>query len=218
VFFLLFGSSAAGKTFVLSELRGRVPDLAIHDFDEIGVPVGADTAWRHRANERWVCRALEYQTEGADLLLAGQTPFGELLAAPSASRLNAISACLLDCDDATRTDRLRARGSEWFTRTGGDLEDYLNWAAWMREHAADPSSRAEVIEHEATLGEMHWSRWNRWPANDPRWRVRVIDTSALPVECVAEGLAGWVIEERELFRSGAHPLVGTSLRAADRTE
>jgi len=54
VLFLLFGSSAAGKTFALNVLRDRVPDLAIHDFDEIGVPSGADTPWRHRANEAWV--------------------------------------------------------------------------------------------------------------------------------------------------------------------
>ena len=74
--FLLFGSSAAGKTFVLNELRGRIASLAIHDFDEIGVPAGADTAWRHRANEQWVRRALDYQADGTDLLLAGQTPFG----------------------------------------------------------------------------------------------------------------------------------------------
>ena len=209
--FLLFGSSAAGKTFALAALHGRVPDLAVHDFDEIGVPPGADTAWRHRAIEQWVCRALDYQARGTDLLLAGQTPFGELLAAPSASRLDAISACLIDCDDETRVARLRARGPEWFERTGGDLQDYLNWAAWMREHAADPSSRTEMIRHEATLNEMRWTRWSDWRAGDQRWRVRTIDTSALPVEKVADELVEWIDAERALFRSGAHPLAGLAL-------
>ena len=155
-------------------------------------------------------RALDYQVEGADLLPAGQTPFGELLAAPSASRLEAISACLLDCDDETRVARLQARGPEWFARTGGELQDYLDWAAWMREHAADPSSRTEVIRHEATLGEMQWSRWSSWRAGDSRWRVPVIDTSALPVEKVADELTEWISEERALFRSGAHPLAGAA--------
>lgn len=204
--FLLFGSSAAGKTFVLGELRGRDDHLAVHDFDEIGVPAGADTAWRHRANERWVLQALDHQAKETDFLLAGQTPFGELLAAPSAPRLEAISACLLDCDDATRVARLRARGPEWLARTGGDLEDYLAWAAWMREHAADPASRPEVIRDEATADGMGWSRWAGWQAGDPRWRVRVIDTSALPIDAVARELAEWIDEERQLFRSGAHPL------------
>ena len=208
--FLLFGSSAAGKTVVLNVLRGRVADLAIHDFDEIGVPPGADTAWRHRADEQWVRRALEYQAVGTDLLLAGQTPFGELLAAPSALQLEAISACLIDCDDATRVARLRAREREWFARTAGDLQDYIAWAAWMRGHAADPSWQTDVIQHETTADEMHWSRWTDWRAGDPRWRVRVIDTSSLPVDEVAATLVEWINEERTLLRSGGHPLAGSA--------
>jgi hypothetical protein len=201
VFFLLFGASAAGKTFLLNALRGRVPDLAIHDFDEIGVPSGADTVWRHRANERWVRRALDYQAAGTDLLLAGQTPFGELLAAPSASLLEAISACLIDCDDDTRVARLRARGPEWLAQTAGDLEDYLNWAEWLRRHARDPTWQTDVIRNEATEGEMQWIRWSDWTADDPRWRVRVLDTSKLPIEQVASELAEWIGQERALVRA-----------------
>jgi hypothetical protein len=208
VLFLLFGSSASGKTVALDELRGRIVNLAVHDFDEIGVPPAADTPWRHRADEDWLRRALEYQDEGTDLLLAGQTPFGELLAAPSAVRLAAISGCLLDCDDETRVARLQARGPEWFVRTAGDLQDYLAWAAWMRGHVADPSSRTEVIQDDATADEMRWSRWSGWRAGDPRWRVRVLDTSSLPVAEVAAELTGWIDDERALFRSGAHPLAG----------
>jgi hypothetical protein len=206
--FLLFGSSAAGKTFALEALRDRVEHLAIHDFDEIGVPPGADTAWRQRANEQWVHRALEYQAAGIDLLLAGQTPFGELLATPSATSLEAISACLIDVDDDTRVERLQARGPEWFERTGGELQGYLAWAAWMRGHAADPSWQTNVIQIDATVAEMRWARWIDWRAGDPRWRVRVIDTSAVPVDEVAAGLIEWIQEERALLRVGAHPLRG----------
>ena len=208
--FLLFGSSAAGKTFALNALRDRVEDLAIHDFDEIGVPSGADTAWRQEANEQWVRRALEYQAAGTDLLLAGQTPYGELLAAPSATSLEAISACLIDCDDDTRVERLQARGPEWFERSGGGLQDYLNWAAWMRGHAADPSWRTDVIQIDAAGTEMHWSRWIHWRAADSRWRVRVIDTSGVPVGEVAARLIEWIYEERALLRVGAHPLAAAN--------
>jgi hypothetical protein len=113
VLFLLFGSSAAGKSYALNKLRTRgIADLAIHDFDEIGVPVGADTAWRHGANEAWLRRGLDYQAEGVDLLLAGQTPLGEVLAAQSAPRFEAISACLIDCSDKS------ARGATSGTRQG----------------------------------------------------------------------------------------------------
>lgn len=217
MFFLLFGSSGSGKTLVLDALRGRVDGLATNDFDEIGVPPGADLAWRHRADEEWVRRALGYQTAGTDLLLAGQTPVGELLAAPSAARLEAISSCLLDCDDAVRMERLRARGPEWLARTGGTLQAYLDWAGWMRGHAADPTSRVEVIRREIAWSEMRWSRWSGWRAGDPRWRVRVVDSSASPVEEVAAELVRWIDEERALFRSGAHPLQGCALATASTT-
>lgn len=211
MFFLLFGSSCSGKTLALEALRGRVERLAIHDFDEIGVPPGADLAWRHRANEDWVRRALEHEAAGVDLLLAGQTPLGELLAAPSAPRLEVISACLLDCDDATRMARLTARGTAWLAQTGGTLRDYLNWAGWMRGHVEDPAARVEVIRCEASWEEMRWSRWTGWRAGDPRWHVRVLDTSARPVEEVAEALVEWIGEERALRDAGAHPLRGQEL-------
>jgi hypothetical protein len=214
VFFLLFGSSGSGKTVVLPALRERVDGLAVHDFDEIGVPSGADLAWRHRANEQWVQRALEHQAEGTDLLLAGQTPLGELLATPAATRLEAISACLLDCDDATRAARMRARGPEWLSRTGGTFQDYLNWAGWMRAHAADPASGVEVIRCEAAWSEMRWSRWSGWRAGDARWHVHVIDTSASPVEEVARQLVEWIDGERALFLSGVHPLRGSDLETS----
>jgi hypothetical protein len=207
--FLLFGSSAAGKTVALPALRRRVPALAVHDFDEIDVPADADTAWRQRANERWVRRGIEYQADGVDLLLAGQTPLGELLATPSARLLEAISGCLLDCDDETRVARLHARGREWLDRVPDDLQDFLSWAEWMRGHARDPRWRPHVIRQGELAGEMHWERWSDWQAGDPRWRVRMIDTSELTVEHVVDALALWVDEERALFRTGLHPLAGT---------
>jgi hypothetical protein len=206
MFFLVFGSSGAGKTVALSELHGRIPRLAVHEFDEIGVPPGADTAWRQRANEGWVRRALAYQSEGIDILLAGQTPLGELLATPSARFLEAVSACLLDCDDATRRERLLCRGPEWFKRSAAEVDAYLNWARWMRGHARDPSWQPEVIRHGDLVDEMEWERWSAWEAGDSRWRVHVIDTSDAPVARVAEALAAWVEDERALFRAGKHPL------------
>lgn len=206
--FLLFGSAGAGKTAALEALRRRaLPGLAIHDFDEIGVPPRADLAWRQRGNEHWVRRALEYQRERVDLLLAGQTPLGELLATPSAQRLEAISACLLDCDDATRLARLRPRGRGWIARGGGRLRDYFNWAEWMRRHAADPTWRTAVIRQPETGIEMHWERWIGWSAGDPRWRVRVLDTTGLGIEQAADELVDWIAAERELAKSGEHPLL-----------
>ncbi|MDX6516877.1 MAG: hypothetical protein QOH73_2543 [Gaiellaceae bacterium] len=169
--FLLFGSSAAGKSYVLARLGGRVRALAIHDFDEIGVPAGADATWRQGANEEWVQRAIAYEWAGTDLLLAGQTPVGELLRTPSVGLLDGVSACLMDCDDDTRITRLHARGPEWLASTGGTLQDYLNWAAWLRDHAVEQN--AHVIDGAAPVDEVadalvEWIRTERARATPRR--------------------------------------------------
>jgi hypothetical protein len=189
--FLVFGCSGAGKTAALDGLRReRIPRLAVHDFDEIGVPAGADTAWRQRTTEAWVRRTLDLQADGRDVLLGGQVALGEVLAAPSASELDGVSACLLDCDDGTRLKRIQARGY-----LPGKLQDHLDWAEWMRRHARDPSWRQDVIRG-AGVAEMRWERWAGWAEGDPRWRVRVIDTSSVSVEQVVAALNSWIEEER----------------------
>jgi hypothetical protein len=205
VLFLLFGSSAAGKTSALNELRDRMPDLAVHDHDEIGVPPAADTAWRQQANEEWVRRALEHQAAGRDLILGAQTPFGELLATPSATHLDSISACLLDCNDEVRVARLRHRPALRATNDSARWPDLLKWAEWMRRHATDPQWMPHVIRGEASP-EMCWKRWSDWQIGDPRWRVHVVDTSALSIGEVANELVRWVADERALARRKEHPL------------
>src|SRR5437868_6272951 len=84
VLFWMFGSSCSGKTYTLERLRGRDAGLVVCDFDELGAAEHATLAWRRRTNERWLRRALELDGKGLDLLVAGQSPLGELLVAPSA--------------------------------------------------------------------------------------------------------------------------------------
>jgi hypothetical protein len=68
---------------------------------------------------------------------------------------------------------------------------------------------------------MRWERWAAWREGDARWRVRVIDTSGLLVDQVVDELTRWIEHERELPRSGLHPLaaelrqLGSAPRATD---
>jgi len=191
-----------------------MPDLAVHDFDELEPPPGATQGWRHAANEEWLQRALAYQEAGRDLFLCGQTPLGELLATPSATKINGISACLIDCDDETRAARIQARGSRWFERTAGHLQSefsweewiarHISWAKWLREHAADPTSRPDAILNPSETG-MVWSRWTDLKPGDPRWRVHVIDTTSLDPEGVVDDLVSWIEAEHALLTEGKHP-------------
>jgi hypothetical protein len=189
---MLFGSSGSGKTYVLDHLP-PIDRLAMHRFDEVGVPCRPDRRWRHATTEQWVRRALEHQASGTDMLLEGQVPYGELLAAPSAPWLESVSACLLDCSDEVRLARLEARGTDWLGRAGGTLDDYLAWAEWLRGHARDPRYRIEVISDGAEG--LCFDRLAGLTAGDPRWRIPVIDTDR-PIDAVVDDVVAWIGEQR----------------------
>ncbi|MEV4348424.1 hypothetical protein AB0J83_28555 [Actinoplanes sp. NPDC049596] len=162
-----------------------------HDFDEVGVPAGADTAWRQRSTEEWIRRVLRYQEAGLDVLLTGQSPLGEVLACPSAVELNGIAACLLDVDDEVRWRRLAERdGGRWDERA---RRAFLGWGRWHRGHAADPRHAPEAITEGGWEG-MRWERRRDW---DRHWPVRVIDTTGRTVEQTTADLVTWVNETRE---------------------
>jgi hypothetical protein len=183
------GSSCSGKTTTVRAL-GPIDGLVWHDFDEIGVPAGADVVWRQRSLEGWIQRALRYQDDGLDMLLTGQSPLGEVLACPSAPDLDGIAACLLDVDDDVRRQRLTRRDpGRWDSRA---TEAFIGWARWQRGHAADPRHRREAI----TAGGWDRMRWDRWEPWEP-WAVSVIDTTGRTVEESAADLRRWIDGHRQ---------------------
>ncbi|NMO57773.1 hypothetical protein HH310_42255 [Actinoplanes sp. TBRC 11911] len=196
------GSSCSGKTTAVRACAA-IAGLVVHDFDEIGVPSGADTSWRQRSMEAWVRRVLRYQAGGLDVVLTGQSPLGEVLACPSATRLDGIAACLLDVDDAVRLRRLDDR-----RRYDGDAKRrFLGWARWHRGHAADPRHQPEALTSGGWTP-MRWDRWQDWTSDDPRWNVCVIDTTGRNVEQSAVDITRWIADARADLASGRLGLTG----------
>jgi hypothetical protein len=142
------------------------------EFDSIGVPVGADAAWRHGAIERWVRRVLVEQRAGRHVVLCGQVPVGELLAAPSADQLDGI-AVLLHCSPEVRRARLSGRGDSL-----DGIEDHLAFGEWFVQHTRDPIHMPYVICVESRVA-MRWDRWEHWQAADARWQFEILDTDGL---------------------------------------
>jgi hypothetical protein len=203
VLLTIAGSSCSGKT-TAARAGAEIEGLVVHDFDEIGVPVGANTTWRQRSTEEWIQRVLRYQAEGLDVLLTGQSPLGEVLASPSATELNGIAACLLDVDDRVRWHRLDSRDpGKW---DADAKRSFIGWARWHRGHAVDPHHRPEVITA-AGWESMQWFRWNTWPTTDRRWAVRIIDTTERSVEQTAADIRQWIVDARVSFASGQLSLV-----------
>ncbi len=195
----LTGSSCSGKTTLAYSAGERLGRLAVHDFDELGVPEGADRWWRHRMTEMWVRRALEYQVCGVDLLLTGQSPLGEALASPSAPLLDGIAVCLVDVSDEVRRGRLALRDSGRWDAPAVDA--FLGWAAWHRKHAEDPRYRPDVII-DNSWPEMAWHRWTGWTSDDRRWSTHLLNTTDRPVAASVDQVEQWVTEQRDALRSG----------------
>ena len=203
VLLTLTGSSCSGKSTLAFSVADRLRRVAVHDFDEVVVPERPDRRWRQRTTESWVRRALEYQALGIDLLLTGQSPLGEVLAAPSAPLLDGIAVCLVDIADEARRDRLGTRDAgRWDARA---VDAFLGWAAWHRGHARDPRHLPEAITGGGWPG-MAWHRWTRWTAGDPRWVTHVVDTTGQPVATSADQVEQWVAEQRDAHRAGRLPL------------
>jgi len=188
---LLWGASGSGKTACIEQLRQQFPHLAIHDFDEVDIPPAPDQKWRHHTTEHWIQRAVAYQSEGRDMLLCGQVPYGEVLACPSAVQLDEIESCLLDCHDYERVERIRGRA----TGTAYATQDMLCWAAWLRMHALDPQWRPDVIIANGAP-EMRWDRWKDWRQGEIRWCVEVIDTTGTDLATTVARVAAWIEQKR----------------------
>lgn len=198
---VLTGSSCSGKSTLAFAVAGRFDRLAVHDSDESGVPGNPPPHWRNHNTEEWIGRALDYEAHGIDLLLTGQAPLGEVLAAPSAPLLNAIAVCLVDVSDVERRRRLGVRhAGRW---SGPDADTFIAWAAWHRGHARDPRHRADVITADSAPA-MAWHRWSSWTAEDPRWQTHVIDTTNHSGDESAAELEHWIAGQRNGLAAGRH--------------
>lgn len=135
--YFIGGASGSGKTAIMLDLKKIIGHaIAVYDFDDIGVPDGADKKWRQESTEKWLQQLL---SDGKDACLLGQIVLGEILACPSAKKLNKVNFCLLDVGDFERIQRLKKRN------TYGLDQNMLNWSSWLRMHHLDPQWMQHVL-------------------------------------------------------------------------
>jgi hypothetical protein len=190
MFFLVSGAAASGKSTLAKNAPARLQNIDCHDYDE---KVCADAQTRCQQLEEWVQLALECQQQGRDFLLTSCSPLGELLACPSAPKLDGIAACLLDCGDTVRITRMRDRGidPDW-----PPTQHVLSWAAWHRMHAWDPRWEPQVVTGNGP--ETHsYGRWKNWEQHDRRWQVAVIDTTANSAGQTMDAVVSWVENQKK---------------------
>ncbi len=193
--FVISGAAASGKKTIAKAVAERLPGLESHHDNERPSRDGAE---RLTNLDHWIEDALNLEAGGTALILATQSPIGEVLAAPRSIELEGIAPLLLDCHDFVRADRIVRRGEleEWpFTI------DHLCWAAYHRMHARDPQWENRISTAMKPDG-PRWDRWLDWSADDPRWCVRIHDSTTEDVETTTRAVASWV----ESVRTDGTPL------------
>lgn len=181
--YFIGGASGSGKTAILNELKTILVDaINVYDFDDIGVPDGADKKWRQESTEKWLQKLVH---EGKDACLLGQIVLGELLACPSAQQIDRVNFCLLDVNDFERIQRLKKRN------TYGADQNMLNWSAWLRMHHQDPQWTQHVLKEECWSG-LDFSRWDQWDTWEDRAHIQLLDTTPYSVQEVAHQVADWI--------------------------
>ena len=194
---VVFGASGSGKSTHAALLVDLLPDVAVHDWDEVGGSPPWDNEWRRRGTIEWVERA---RNASSDLIVLGGVP-GEVLACPGVTELDGLAFCLLDCADDERVRRLREREQPISPH---ELWDHVAWGVWLRFHAADPSWWTGPIRRD----DYCWARWESWRAGDPRWQIARVDTTDQAPEETAAELAAWFRARQVERDAGTLPLSG----------
>ena len=154
--------------------------------DVVSVPVSPSIARGQRATEAAVRRAVALQREGRHLLLSGDpVAAGEVLAAPSASVLDAVAVCLLDVSAEAQAARLAHRGDDPTL-----LPHHHAFADWMRGHAHNPRHMPHVLSA-GGWDEMRWDRWADLDTDYEGWIMEILDTTMLSADQVAAGIMDW---------------------------
>lgn len=72
--YFISGVSGVGKTAVIPYLKSLLPaNFEVHDFDEGGVPTGADHAWRIGRTREWINSGNQKSIKGVSLIVCGFT-------------------------------------------------------------------------------------------------------------------------------------------------
>lgn len=181
--YFIAGASGSGKTTIIPHLKKILAkDVAVYDFDDIGVPDGADKKWRQESTEKWLKKLL---SEDKDACLLGQIVLGEILACPSAKQIDKINFCLLDVEDFERIERLKERN------TYGADQNMLNWSAWLRTHQQNPQWMQDVVKKDC-WDNLDFSAWDQLISWDSKACVKEMDTTNLTPDQVAQSIAHWI--------------------------
>jgi GTPase SAR1 family protein len=102
------GSSGVGKSILVREMKGKLPaNFEVHDFDEAGVPLGADQSWRLATTRKWIETAKKNSLSNISTIIVGLTHPDEVNQIAIRDAVQ-VSYIMLEVDDDELKKRLMA--------------------------------------------------------------------------------------------------------------
>ena len=116
-FVVLTGASGVGKTTIALEIENSHPAYLVFRADTIGVPSAEvmatygpghepGGAWQRATTLRWMERIAPLLASGRPVLFEGQMRIAFIREALAEQKITHARVILVECDDATRCDRL----------------------------------------------------------------------------------------------------------------
>ncbi len=110
--YFISGASGVGKTAVIPYLKSNLPaNFEVHDFDEDGVPNGADHTWRLNKTREWIERGSQKVGEHITLIVCGFSNPDEIEPMKKDFPDLEIKTILLDGNADVIEERLRNRNT-----------------------------------------------------------------------------------------------------------
>ncbi len=129
--YFISGVSGVGKTTAMPHLKTLLPhSFEIHDFDEGGVPAGADHEWRKQRTREWINLANQKSKEGIVVVVCGIANPEEIEPIKKDFSDLEIKTILLDGEVNIIEERLRNRNRNNvikadLERVVGSAEDFI---------------------------------------------------------------------------------------------
>lgn len=138
--YFITGVCGAGKTTVILYLKSLLnnENYDIHDFDERGVPDGADRQWRIKETEYWINHGKQNIKDDISTIICGFSNPEEIVYSDEDN----IKFILFDADDKTIKQRIGGRykttkSKQELKRVSGDtvekfIKDNINFLTTLR--------------------------------------------------------------------------------------
>jgi broad-specificity NMP kinase len=164
--FIITGTSGAGKTAILPDLRRLLSTWDIFETDILRDSSGNwDSVWNN-----WLRIAAGLSESRRPVILSGTVLPDTLDGCDDRYRFAPVHYVALHCDDAAREDRLRARPA-WRGWTDERIEKQRKFAQWLLDHAKtdfEPplrivdTSGASVAETAKQVRDWATDNWSTW--------------------------------------------------------